>query len=87
VVAAVSGLRELREAIEQELEMQPDKPDAFDKGAAAAYNYVLSRWPTTDPVREAAQAFLDAALLESMTKAPEYIAAKRRLRRVLRETA
>jgi hypothetical protein len=34
-------------------------------------------------LRRAARAFLEAASLESMTKAPEYIKAKRRLRHVL----
>lgn len=37
-----------------------------------------------EPLRKAAQAFLDAAALESMTKAPEYIKAKRALRAALR---
>mgnify|MGYP001608017243 CR=1 FL=1 len=34
-------------------------------------------------LRETARAFLNAAALESMTKAPEYIAAKRALRKAL----
>jgi hypothetical protein len=41
-------LTELREAIETELEMLPPekKMDQFDRGAASAYNYVLSHWPS-----------------------------------------
>jgi hypothetical protein len=41
------------------------------------------RHPAHDELVAAAQAFLDAAALQSMTKAPDYIRAKRRLRAVL----